>query len=179
MWHSPSGDRTLEGAEAKLFRFGLVSLLRRLPAYNAEGYFDRLTRGEKLIALAASAKALLDPTEASPEHSAWMESAIYAVYCHMQERARSSKKVQQLTAAACRQTELCGGELPARRDTAFALEALADLVLWDRDWELEDELSQEEGDDYFAPPPVADPERVQTALDRLRALIGRDWYPPW
>jgi hypothetical protein len=60
-------------------------------------------------------------------------------------------------------------------DTAFALEALADLILWDRDWELEEELCQEEGDSYFAPPPVADPESVQAALDGLRALIGSVW----
>jgi hypothetical protein len=60
-------------------------------------------------------------------------------------------------------------------DTRFALEALADLVLWDRDWELEVELCHEEGDDYFAPPPVADPERVQAALDCLHAIIGREW----
>ena len=175
MWHSSSGDRTLEGAEAKLFRFGLGSLLRRLPAYHAAGYFGRLTRGEKLLALARAAKSLLDPGEPSPEHVAWMESAIYAIYRHLQARADGSATIRKLTAAACRQTELCGGELPAKVDTRFALEVLADLILWDRDWELEEELCQEEGDSYFAPPPVADPESVQAALDGLRALIGSDW----
>jgi hypothetical protein len=174
MWHSSSGDRTLEGAEAKLFRFGLVSLLRRLPTYRSPGYFGRLTRGEKLIALTGAAKALLDPTEPSPEHLAWMEAAIYAVYWHLQARARASKKVRQLTAAAYRELALHEDELPDRMQTGLALEALADLILWNRDWELEDALG-EDYDDYFAPPPVADPERVQAALDCLRALIGRDW----
>jgi hypothetical protein len=49
---------------------------------------------------------------------------------------------------------------------------LADLILWDRDWDLEEELSQEEGAGNFASPPVATPERVQEALYRLHALTA-------
>ena len=105
MWHSPDGDRTLEGAEATLFRFGLASLLRRLPAYHGAGYFGRLTRGEKLIALAGAATALLDPGTPSPEHTAWIEAAIYAVYRHLEVRVGRSGRSRRLTAAAYRQAD--------------------------------------------------------------------------
>jgi hypothetical protein len=57
------------------------------------------------------------------------------------------------------------------RDPDFCLEALADLILWHHDWELEDEMHDvEEFNGYFVAPPVATPQRVEQALAYLRAL---------
>jgi hypothetical protein len=171
MWYSPDGDRTLEGAEANFFRFGLAALVRRLPAYPGPGYFSRLTTGEKLVALAAAGQALLDPTEPSPEHTAWIEAAIYAVYRHLEVRVGRSGRTRRLTAAAFRQADPDAPALTSGIEFSLALEELADRILWNRDWELEDEMGQADAC-YFAPPPAATPERVQAALDYLHALAA-------
>jgi hypothetical protein len=185
MWHSPHGDRTLGGAEARLARHGVLLLAKQAYGDHGPGYYGRLTGGEKLIALAAVAKALLDPHEPAPEHYAWNEATVYAAYRAVARRARDSPVAARLIRAADREVWLRFGGDPGpgedddQGDPDEAVEALADLVLWDRDWELERLAFSEEFDahfvregfdSYFSPPPVPTAERVRQAEAYLQGL---------
>ena len=185
MWHSPHGDRTLGGAEARLVRYGILALAKQAYRDHGFGYYGRLTGGEKLIALAAVARALLDPNEPSPEHYAWNEATVYAVYRAVARRAHDSPVAARLIRAADREVWLrfggdAGpGEGEDQDDPDDAVEALAALVLWDRDWELERLAFSEEFDRHFVregfdsycvQPPVPTAERVQQAEAYLQGL---------
>ena len=175
MWHTPQGDRTLCGPEAELFRHGLLAMARRNDHRIHRGYFSRLTARERLVALAHVARALLDGLEPAPDLHAWNEAAIYAVYCFLRHDAQRSPKTRRLVASVCGQHHLYDGcradPSSMMHDPDFCLEALADLILWDHDWELEDEMHDvEEFNGYFVAPPVATPQRVEQALEYLRAL---------
>ena len=175
MWHTPQGDRTLRGPEAELFRQGLLGTARRNDHGIFHGYFSKLTARERLVALAHIARALLDRSEPAPELYAWNEAAVYAVYCFLRRGVRRSSKIRKLVASVCDQHGLNDTCLTdpssAMHDPRFCVEALADLILWDHDWELEDEMHDvEEFDSYYVAPPVATPQRVEQALAYLREL---------
>jgi hypothetical protein len=181
MWYTPEGLRTLEGAEAELFRVGAMALARRVDRYRSHGYFGRLSADERLIALAAAAKGLLESAEPYTGRSAWVEAAIYAVYCVLRKAVCRSQQLQALVRAACRARDIGRARAePGELDPLGAevdVQCLSDLVLWDRAWETDCALHPPApGDDYFAEPPDASAERVADATAYLQALaIRRTW----
>jgi hypothetical protein len=175
MWRTSQGDRTLEGAEAELFRLGVVALAKRIRGRLLGDYFSRMTANERLCALAHIATALLDPSVPCPENRAWSESTIYAVFTILHRSRRRSKKIQALIAAVAEQhhfdEEHDPDNPPAADDIDCRLEGIADLILWDRDWEDEDEMcDSEELEGYFDPQPPATPQRVKEARAYLEKL---------
>jgi hypothetical protein len=176
MWYTPEGMRSLRGPEAELFRLGARALARRIDSYRCGGYFDRLTAGERLVALSVVTRALLEPFEHFPGRTAWAEATIYAVFVLLQRVVASSRRVRLLVEAACTQHCLAraGHADPAdvhEEEPELAVEGLADLILWDRDWELEEELCDTEGEEtYFVAPPAAAPARVDQAREYLHAI---------
>lgn len=177
MWRTPQGDRALQGAEATLFRYGVLGLAQKRTRSGFCAYFTRLTPNEQLHALAIVAQDLLDPDRPFAGHAAWKEAAIYAVYRYVAWKAEGVATARRLIHKACAETGYFddADELPELRtadDYRDAAEALADLVLWDRDWELEDEIGgvADCDEDYFVMPPAPTPQRVDAARDFLTAL---------
>jgi hypothetical protein len=80
MWRTSEAERTLEGPEAELFRFGVLKLGKEIDddANNWGTYFSRMTRNERLTALARVAKALLEPSARCPALRAWNEDPLAA-----------------------------------------------------------------------------------------------------
>jgi hypothetical protein len=176
MWHTPEGMRVLRGCEGRLFRLGVRALARRIHFYHGRDYFGRLTANERLLALAAAARALLEPSAPFPGHTAWNEAAVYAVYYFLGRCARRSDQLRRLVWKACRENGvLARTAAPIDRsdpeEVEFAIECLADRILWDRDWELEEEFCNPDGEEvYFTSPPVATPARVELAKAYIAGL---------
>ena len=81
MWHTNNGDRTLEGAEAKLFAYTLWDFLCELEVEGGDfdaglKAFDCLTYGQKLSVLSAVANGLLKPDVPIRKLTAAVESAL-------------------------------------------------------------------------------------------------------
>ena len=90
MWHTNTGDRTLEGAEAKLFALALWDFAMILEESDGEycfgpPAFGRMTHGQKAAVLSIIGKGLLDPKEPICRLTAAVESAIAAVFEHINE----------------------------------------------------------------------------------------------
>jgi hypothetical protein len=154
MWHTPSGDRILTGAEAELFRAGLASILSGLE----EGQwgdklelgittFDELTYEQKLAMLERVGSALLGAHVPRPKLTAVAEATAAAVYysilneIEFEITERLGHQLRGLVRLACRQME-SHDDLPAQRSTDFerwedAVQSLMDCVLWDTDWAAE------------------------------------------
>jgi len=97
------------------------------------------------------------------------------VFTILHRARRRSKKVQALIAAVAEQhhfdEEHDPDSPPAADDIDCRLEGIADLILWDRDWEDEDEMcDSEELEDYFDPQPPATPQLVKEARRYLEKL---------
>jgi hypothetical protein len=137
-----------------------------------------MTAGERLVALACVAKALLDPNKPAPELCAWNEAAVHAVYRTVQRWASRSQRI-------CRLAQRAGAEdgMQKQLDAHFRgedlspleapeiVEVLMDGVLWDRHFDLGETYHSALGE-YFVFPPVATPDRIEAAEDyfcQLRA----------
>ena len=86
MWLTPDGERTLQGAEATLFREGLGTLVDRV-GDDTEGFwhcgiepFDNLHGNQKLAVLAQVGRALLRESEPIPKLTVVTEAAVGAVF---------------------------------------------------------------------------------------------------
>ena len=179
MWHTPEGDRTLRGSEADLFRLGVLAIAKRTHRYHPGAYFSRMTAGERLTALASVAQALLDPAEPAPCLYAWNEAAVHAVYRTLQRWASRSRRISRLARRAGEEMGMqeqfdadLGDEDSAPLEPPEIIGVLMDGILWDRDFDFEEEF-HEEMEEYFALPPVATPEQVEAATDYFDQLKAR------
>ncbi|MFC1636090.1 hypothetical protein ACFL5Z_14735, partial [Planctomycetota bacterium] len=90
MWRTQYGDRTLEGAEAKLFAETLLSLLDwavsgRLDYYESgQETFDNLTFGQRISALAVIGNGLLRKDTPLVRLTAVLEGTIAAVFEYLE-----------------------------------------------------------------------------------------------
>lgn len=199
MYHTPSGDRILLGAERTFFIHSLAMIVDMLADDDADfgvTAFDQLQRNQKLVVLYRSARGLLHPNEPVPKLTAVIESAVAAVYEFAKDRV--SEEIDEvdslddtsywrdLTLAASHQ-ELELDEFPERGDPdkdtwLFLIECLSGCVLWDNDYESQAilDLPPEESrrfrtklgieDDYYTDvPPDPSDEQINLYVD---ALIG-------
>jgi hypothetical protein len=195
MWHTPSGDRTLTGAEKQLFIDGAGSLLDYLlndleaEEHSEEGVktevgvkvFDQMDTKDKIYALFLVTKALIEET-LSPPHTAWNEATIYAVFQFIGGEIEVDLDLddppnpgywQSLVFAAAKQCKL-EAEITKKCKSAVKwldlLEEVADQILWDRDWEIPDLKIQPSGVKFLDQPP----EDYERQLEILG--IGQDYY---
>ncbi|HWB12715.1 MAG TPA: hypothetical protein VG826_26050 [Pirellulales bacterium] len=229
MWRTPEGERVLKGAEARLVRASLSSVVAMLeedldaaqwlddeedwPTAFGVPLFDELETAQRLVLLADVGRAMFNPRVPWSRHTAMAEAAVYVLYENIVDKigieiARQVKhgcelrKWRRMVLAACRQWDFdedcddIGGEVDAGipdldstdvgrwSDEVFAL---ADLVFWDRDWEMTDvfldappdvaaNVRRQVGidDDYFvAVAPLATKRRLRTAQRTLTKIMKR------
>ena len=206
MYNTPLGIRTLEGAERRLFVESLAMIVDNLSIVDGPfdiAVFDRLQRNQKIAVLNMMAKALLCAQEPAPQLTAAIEAAVATVF--LQEYAMISLELDdefdeleedapphlswcELLLAAGREAEI--DDLPSVTEDDpdewdLLLDCLEDRVLWDCDWEMEEQLDadpdvsqrvkQEMGisDDYFiAVPPDPTDEEANRLLLELRELTA-------
>lgn len=171
--------------------------------------FDAVTPGQQLALLAEVGRALFRKSVRAPVHTAINEAAIYAIFRALElsvqfeidGEAASEKSTRQLIWEWIAAEREHGAEGPDDDDDdagvltpecddfeawQFEIECIADKILWDRDWELDDLLvdcSPQKAqlmkrylgidDDYFtaiAPDP-RDLAPVRRALNRI---VGDD-----
>ncbi len=199
MYHTPSGDRVLLGAERRFFTLSLGMIVDLITMGDVElgiDPFDQLQPNQKLVVLYNSARGLLCPNEPPPMLTAFIEAAVATVYefakdqLHQEigdpEIRRGTPYWRRLVLEAARErVEL--DEMPDdtscdKEEWDLLLECLAAGVLWDNDYEWQEtqDLPPEESkclhtlldidDDYYADVPP-DPPDDQTNL-YLDALMG-------
>jgi hypothetical protein len=212
MWQTSIGTRTLAGSEAELFRqllgyvYYQISVTRQPPDEPFESgvsLFDRLEVPQQLALLAEVGHALLQRGQPAPKLTSLREGTVGVLYeqlrwCVEEEIEREQQDHtphrywRALIVAACRGAEPADelADLPAPdSDDADAwdlvIESLADRILWDRDWEMEDlfadaipergrQLKQFLGiDDGYFRDIAPDPTEQQLAVVRsqLEALV--------
>lgn len=89
MWHTETGDRILEGAEAKLFAEGLLNLVDDVNLNNENDYqlgipiFDNLIYNQKISILFIISEGLFKKDVPMIELTAFNEGAIASVFEHI------------------------------------------------------------------------------------------------
>ena len=154
MYRTPNGERILLGAERQLFEASLAMMVDFLSDGDFEfgvQVFDDLQRGQKLFALYRVARALLQPDEPAPEHTAFAEGTVASVYRHVFDRvvqevddpdfAPSRPSWRKLVIEAAQESDSID-QVPKetsrnKEDWEIVVDCLADDVLRDRDFELE------------------------------------------
>ena len=165
--------------------------------------FDRLQRNQKIAVLHAMAKGLLCGQEPAPRLTAAIEAAVATVFLQshamislelddefdeLEEDAPPHLSWCELILAAGREAEI--DDLPSVTEDdpdewELLLDCLEDRVLWDCDWEMEEQLDADPdvsqrvkremgiSDDYFiAVPPDPTDEEAERLLLELRELTG-------
>ncbi|MFC1634882.1 hypothetical protein ACFL5Z_08570 [Planctomycetota bacterium] len=156
MWRTERGDRTLEGAEAKLFAETLLSLLdwavsRRLDYYESGvESFDSLTFGQRISALAVIGNGLLRKDTPLVRLTAVLEGTIAAVFEFLERSIyyeinspESDTSWRELVVAARIETEpeeATKMDIPNPTCTdintwKLEVESLSDRILFDTDYE--------------------------------------------
>lgn len=164
MWNTSQGDRMLQGAEAALFKAGVVSLVecvKEEAEYTTDGYsvvvFDQLTWSQRLAVLESISTYLLTNTSPAPKLSAVNEAAIamvfefisYQIDIEIDDEPPSNLWRSLVLDAAnecfgdnSEEEEADDDFIPdsadsQRRDIWHPLvQTLADQILWDRDFEM-------------------------------------------
>jgi len=214
MWRTSLGLRTLAGCEAELVRQLLGYVYYQIsvtghtpdePFDSGVSLFDRLEAPQQLALLAEVGQALLRADQPAPGLTSLREATVSVLYEQLrfcvadeiegeQRTQRPHRYWRQLIVKACGEAET-GSEfidLPAADSEDvdawdLAIEMLADRILWDRDWEMEDlfadavpdrgrELKQLLGiDDGYFRDIAPDPTEQQLAVVRaqLDALVRR------
>jgi len=177
MWRTSSGERTLEGAEAKVFAEVLWDFLDEINLGPDDDYvlgvniFDRLTYGQKISALSIVGKGLL--TDSSPVPlTAVLEGTIAAIYQHMKiciiiELDEPEFGTTWRKKVVSAREESGGEEIPSHDCTDInewdiEVDCLEDYILWDADYEDEDLFI----DDF--------PEKT-TAMKKMLG-VSKDYY---
>ncbi len=199
MWHTDCGDRTLDGAEARLFAETLWDFVSELEVDEGDydvglEVFDRLTYGQKVSLLSIIGDGLLKLDVPMRKLTAAVESAIAAVFDHLKmvviieiDEPEIPSQWRKMILVARR--EVGAEELPKEdckdeQEWFIEIEELSYLILWDADYEDEDlyiDKPPEEAqalkdfmrmrDDYFLEiPEDLKPEEVETRLTDLRNL---------
>ena len=197
MYNTPLGIRVLQGAERRLFVESLAMIVDNLSVVDGPfevAIFDRLQRNQKIAILHTMARALLCGQEPVPRLTAPIEAAVATVYRHMRtmislELEGEIDELEDVSTpkppswrkrvlAAGREAEI--DDLPSiteddPEEWDLLLECLEDCVLWDNDWEMEEQLDMDPdvsqrvkremgiADDYFiaVPPDPTDDEAGQ------------------
>jgi len=199
MWHTDCGDRTLDGAEARLFAETLWDFVQELEVDEGDydvglEVFDRLTYGQKVSLLSIIAAGLLKSDEPIRKLTAVVESAIAVVFDHLKmaviieiDEPEIKSNWRKMILAARRQfgaEELPKEDCKDDQEWLIEIEELSYLILWDADYEDEDlyiDKPPEEAqalkdfmrmrDDYFLEiPEDLKPEEVETRLTDLKNL---------
>ena len=206
MYHTPLGIRVFQGAERRLFVESLAMIVDNLSIVDGPfdiAVFDRLQRNQKIAVLHAMAKGLLCGQEPAPRLTAAIEAAVATVFLQshamislelddefdeLEEDAPPHLSWCELILAAGREAEI--DDLPSVTEDdpdewELLLDCLEDRVLWDCDWEMEEQLDADPdvsqrvkremgiSDDYFiAVPPDPTDEEAERLLLELRELTG-------
>ena len=199
MWHTNSGDRTLDGAEARLFAETLWDFVQELQLVEGDygvglKVFDHLTYGQKVSLLTIIGNGLLNPDVPMRKLTSAVESAIAAVFEHLRigviieiDEPEIKRHWRKMILAA--RHEVDAENLPdedCKDDQRWSVEIdeLSNLILWDYDFEDEDlyiDKPPEEAqilkdlmrmrDDYFLEVPEdPKPEEIETKLSELKSL---------
>lgn len=162
-WHTQAGDRYLIGAEARLFRAGLRSTVEELE----DDWLDcshtmlaRQTRKARLHLFAYVGKHLLRQTDDMPPLNAWTEGAVGIVFRRLNAEVEIELDLQDqrddpyfwrtlVADATTKDDKECVQDEPfdhtCNDDSVWRtlLEILHDRILWDLDWEVEDDVTSE------------------------------------
>jgi len=176
MWHTSGGDRTLHGAEARLFAEALLSLLDEADTDQLDDYdlglpcFDNLTYGQKVFVLAAVGNGLLREDIPMAPLTAVLEGGIAAVFQHLRNSVtiemddpELGTRWRGLIAAALREMEAEDVPEPTCNDENewdIGIQELWDTILWDGDYE--------DGDLYLDRPP----EEARDLMDEMEIADG-------
>lgn len=166
-WHTPSGDRYLVGEEAEIVRDSLAAMLQELascreteesPWEYGIALFDDLTWQQQLAVLNRLAVSLLQETDQTLELSGINEAAVAAIYQNIFQQIELEIELhtvsppefrcrwRQATADAYYETTDDPDAIDIEVDCvdvdqwSLIVELLTDLVLWDRDFEMVDEM---------------------------------------
>jgi hypothetical protein len=201
MYNTRVGIRVLEGAERRLFVETLAMLFDDVSMEDEppdSGPYYGLQRNQKIFVLHTVARALLFESEPTPQLTAAIEAAVAAVF----ERAGSVVSLElsgefgadtdfpdlpswrELVLAACHETgiadELTNVQQDDPDDWVVLLECLEGRLLWDSDWEMDEQLDADPDAaggmkdflgidrDYFVDVP---PEPSDAEADRLLAEL--------
>lgn len=157
MYQTPCGDRILEGAERRLYEESLGVMVDFLADGDFEigvTLFDQMQLGSKLVALYESGRALLRTEEPAPARAAYLEAAIAAVYHHVLMMVEMEIGDESLGVSPYHWRTLVADAAVASDDIEespaipsrsllewdLVIECLAEAVLWDRDFEIEEHL---------------------------------------
>lgn len=199
MWHTNAGDRTLDGAEARLFAEALRDLVEKLQLVEGDydvglHVFDRLTYGQKVSLLSIIGNGLLKPDVPMRKLTSAVESAIAAVFEHLRisviieiDEPEIKRNWRKMILAARHEVDaefLPDEDCKDEQRWSVEIDELSYLILWDYDFEDEDlyiDKPPEEakglkdfmcmGDDYFLEVPEdLKPEKIETKLSELKSL---------
>jgi len=181
MCWTPDGEQVLQGAEAKLFKEALATIVSVVRDDYAGTWrfhipcFDDLRPNQKLALLAQVGSALLDEDEPMPKLTAVLEAAVGAVFetvrvmvgMEVEEEWEwgESPSWRKLVLAASRERgidDLPDVECEDVNEWEVLVDSLAGGVLWDEDW-------KETGDLLDADP------RESRAVNALMG-IDTDYY---
>lgn len=183
MWRTQEGLRTLQRAEAALYRAALAQFVEELQEFTTDDdnmavgvpLFDKLELGQKLALLHEVGRALLLKSVPPPHPTAVREAAIGAVFTWLAleidvELDMKLRTWRPLILTACEEAKRAGhfeGPLPrpgCRKadEWRFWIENLQFLILWDTDW-AEEMVPQD-----------ASPEK--TAILKQLLTIPEDYY---
>ena len=199
MWHTNSGDRTLDGAEARLFAEALWDLVSELEVVAGDfdiglDIFDRQMYGQKVSLLSVIGNGLLKPDVPMRKLTAVVEGAIAAVFEYLKMAAIEEIDEPEIKSdwrkailAARRQAgaeELPKEDCKDEDEWLIQIEELSYLILWDANYEDEDiyvDRPPEEAkilkdfmrirNDYFIEVPEdLKPKELETKLTELKNL---------
>lgn len=155
MWNMCSGDKVMKPKTASLFRMGILSAMayaRDSEVYSdfdmdifSEHQFLGMEYGERMSSLYFVWNALTDETVPEPEITAWAEATVYSVFRLIDYELELEENGDGMWEGEDSGTLWRDSVNNAARENGIDLEdwgdkvfALADTVLWDRDWQLDD-----------------------------------------
>jgi hypothetical protein len=156
MWHTSTGDRTLEGAEAAMVKESIGCMADDLdyddesdPSTYGVGVFDELSRQQRAPLLLEVARGLLIDSEAMPQLTAVSEGAVAAIYGNLRQHVGFEIDGDTSDEMRCYWRRLIlaaiseiapddqwredSDDLDQWRDI---LNALEDCILWDTDYAM-------------------------------------------
>lgn len=197
MWHTPTGDRVLKGAEAGLVRASLRSLLRIIndgpddfehsPMFGVPP-FDELEQAQRLVLLAQIAAAIFQEDVPPMRLTAVVEATVCALYVNIMNEIEAeleqqfeshgevaSRRWRRLVATAVFETEL-GDSWPDPDDVMRYMAAspqpdCVDLTEWQREVSGLCDLVCGDRDWQMADDLLDQPPEV---AERLKAHLGID-----
>lgn len=151
MWRTSCGDRTLEGAEARLFAEALLSLLDQEISLRFESCplgiecYDSLTYGQRISVLSRVADGLLREDAPAVPLTTVAKGAVAAVFEHLRSLVEINldepawwRDWRASIVAARRERGAADIPDPAcddLRQWEVQIQALRDMILWDADYE--------------------------------------------